>query len=326
MAGHIYMQVRSMLPSNTSLAQYLRTIPSLLYPPGRDFLPKHNYIPDYDMPRRRPDPILPYGTWVRVKKGLYTDDVAVLYPIFPRDMVITPKDHRTAFMVPRKDVMTLEPDKDVPPHLRPPLSLFLRAQINNYVNDSEGRVPLQVHCPQCGHGSSCSHSDERKFAVMGQQNVWIQCGLRMWTVSKDHIEVAKSISSEALNLFLESGHPALRNREVLTQIPPVLSWQFFATDKVRILAKAWPELLPWCPESTDTNWVGEGVVQEVDILSCMVLVNSELQSIPKTRLRRQMAVGMMVELLPGAAGIIQRMRKSGVVARFDDISCVLTVD
>lgn len=117
--------------------------------------------------------------------------------------------------------------------------------------------------------------------MMGQQNVWIQCGLRMWTVSKDHIEVAKSISSEALNLFLESGHPALRNREVLTQILPVSSWQFFATDKVRILAKAWPELLPWCPESTDTNWVGEGVVQEVNILSCMVLVNSKLQSIPK---------------------------------------------
>jgi hypothetical protein len=59
------------------------------------------------------------------------------------------------------------------------------------------------------------------------------------------------------------------------------------------------------------DWIGEGVVQMVDIFSCVVLVNSETQCVPKTRLRRKIVAGMMVEVLPGAVGIVRAWQSSG---------------
>lgn len=327
MPGHIYIQVRSMLSNNTALAAYLKNMPSFIYPHGEHFLPKHTLISEFDLPRRRPahKPTLPYGSWVRVKKGLYAGDVAVLYPIFPLGMVLTPKDQRTAFMVPRKNTMTFEPPDDLLPHLRPPLSLFHRAQLNDYKKDSDGELSLQVHCPRCAHGSFCSHDEERKLVVVGDQRIWVQSGLRMWTVSQDRIELATSISSEVLNLFLDSGHPALRNERVISQIPPLSSWQFFENDKVGIRAKAWVELLPLHTDAGPVeDWIGEGVIQTVESFSCIVLINSERQLFPKTQLRRQLAMQMMVELLPGAAGVVHD-GKTGFVTGLDDVRGIATV-
>lgn len=325
-----------MLSNNTPLHQYLKTFPYFLYPHGPDSLPIHELIPDSEVPPRKPSTrssILPYGSWVRVTSGIYKGDVMFLFPVLPLGLVSTAKDRRTGFMLPRRNAMRLEPFND---ERRPPLSLLRRAEIDNYINSSDEVVPLSVICPVCEDGSFCSHPEERKILVVGHQQIWLQSGLRMWTQTHS-IKAAASISAEALTLFLESRHPALQNPHVISNIPPISSWQFFENDHVLIRATAWGELCLSYQEFVN-DWNAEGVIQKVDLLSCVVLVKSEPQSIPKTRLRRKIDVKMMVELLPGATEIVQlpgelpRGRstpaldgKIGFVTGLDDESGVATV-
>jgi hypothetical protein len=216
-------------------------------------------------------------------------------------------------MVPRKDLAF--DTEDVPVSVQknklalpsPPLGLFTRSEIEKYVNDHEGKVLLRAFCPECEDGLSCHHAEERKIIAFGRDDMWFQCGLRMWFFLGEDIELATTVDADALDIFLQSGHPAVRNERVISEIPPLLSWQFFQNDQVLIRAKAWRELLPVRTQPSE-DWIGEGVVQMVDLFSCVVLVNSELQCIPKTKLRRKIVVGMMVEVLPGAAGILRALQ------------------
>ncbi|KAF9062071.1 hypothetical protein BDP27DRAFT_1428269 [Rhodocollybia butyracea] len=269
-SGHVYLQVRSMLPDNSALLDYLKSLAYFIY---------HDIVTGF----------CPMELGYELSK---TDHTVMTLQYFFQSF------HQNL------SSGTLDSMKNV----RPPLSLLSRAQINQYVEDSDGTVSLRVACPMCDP-KPCGHDDKRKFAIVGEQ-LWIQSSLRMCLVGKKHIEPATSITSEELNLFLESEHPALSNEHVIRMIPPLSSWQFFENETVEIRANAWVELLPSSMDTAE-DWIGEGVIQKVDVVSCVVLLNSDTQSVPKTRLRRKLAVHMMVELLPGATGTIRRSRKVG---------------
>ncbi|KAF9070194.1 hypothetical protein BDP27DRAFT_1362774 [Rhodocollybia butyracea] len=128
-------------------------------------------------------------------------------------------------------------------------------------------------------------------------------------MSPDRIELGTSIASELLSMFLASGHPALHH--------PVT--------KFALGQNLWRSAESVNSAST-VQWIGEEVIKKVQALSCVIHINSQDMLFPKTQLRRNIAVGMMVELLPGAAGVIHQMGRSGAVVHFDDTSCVVLVN
>lgn len=257
----------------------------------------------------------PYGSWVEITTkdaGPYVGEVGVVFT--DNNGELASQDLRLVLLVPREYLLPRKPG-DYHQSVAP-LGLITRADCKKY--SSLTKTHPQVLCKhQCSDAATCDHDDEVKTTIIGDEKIWVQCGLRMIQRHLSQLAPASSISNEAAKLFLESNHPALREESILSQIPPPPSWHFFENDKVIIIsdaAKAWGHLLGTI--SLLGGVEREGIIQQVETLSCAVLVDGKLETISKTRLRRQLAVGMNVAMFSGASEGYNP-RSKGVVQRFD---------
>ncbi|KAJ4493131.1 hypothetical protein C8J55DRAFT_485829 [Lentinula edodes] len=324
-AGYVYIQTRSMLPSNLSLALYLKSTYGFIYshppetiiaagtayPPAaqdpRLELPIHRLVPEYDPPKKRVVQLkrhFPFGTWVRVinnQKLIYSGDVGVI--AMPSAMFKIPSGSHLLLLVPRVNLQIRSeldiPDIDDAFIKRSPLCLWDRNQCESVIKITQ-EEPLRWWCPSCSISDEnrCFHEQSNKIVAF--RNRAYQSGLALEIMKVTQLEETTNISLNASRLFFDSLHPLLFDKRVLLQIPPPDSWHLFSEgEEVHVLSQAWAHPLASLYQRDGTTL--DGVIRRVNGLTCMVLIDGTCRTISTTRLRRKISLGMQVQLSEGTS-------------------------